>query len=118
MTAISNHDAYIAEAPPQFQPVLRTLREQLARTLPDAEEAVKYGMPGFQLGTSIVASYAAFSKQYGLYLAPGAITALADEISDAGLKATKSGITATVSRPIPEDLVERLVLASRKDLGL
>lgn len=118
MTAITDHDAYIAEAPPQFQPLLIALRETLARTLPDAEEVIGYGMPGFRIGTSVVASYAAFSKQYGLYLAPGAITALADEVSGAGLKATKSGITATVSRPIPEDLVERLVRASRKDLGL
>lgn len=115
---ISDHDAYIAAAPEQFRPLLATLRAQLARTLPDAEEIIKYNMPGFQIGRSIVASYAAFSKQCGLYLSPGAITAHAEDIAAAGLKATKTGITFPANNPIPDDLVERLVLTSRKDLGL
>ena len=118
MTAISDHDAYIAAAPEQFRPLLATLRAQLARTLPDAEEVIEYGMPGFRIGRSIIASYAAFSKQCGLYLSPGAITAHAEDIAAAGLKATKTGITFPANNPIPDDLVERLALTSRKDLGL
>lgn len=115
---ISDHDAYIAAAAEQFRPLLATLRAQLARILPDAEEIIKYNMPGFRIGRSVVASYAAFSKQCGLYLSPGAITAHAEDIAAAGLKATKTGITFPASNPIPDDLVERLVLASRKDAGL
>ncbi|MRG60685.1 DUF1801 domain-containing protein [Agromyces sp. CFH 90414] len=118
MTTISDHDAYIASAPEQFRPLLSGLRAQLARTLPDAEEVIEYGMPGFRIGRSIIASYAAFTKQCGLYLSPGAITELAEEIAVAGLKATKTGITFRASNPIPEALVEQLVLSSRKDVGL
>ncbi|NJC21230.1 uncharacterized protein YdhG (YjbR/CyaY superfamily) [Arthrobacter pigmenti] len=114
----SDHDAYIAAAPQRFCPLLATLRAQLARTLPDAEEVIQYNMPGFRIGRSIVASYAAFSKQCGLYLSPGAITAHTNEIAAAGLNATKTGITFPASNPIPADLVERLALTSRKDLGL
>ena len=115
---ISDHDAYIAAAPEQFRPLLAALRAQLARTLPDAEEVIKYNMPGFLIGRSIVAGYAAFSKQCGLYLSLGAIAAHAEDIAAAGLKATKTGITFPANNPIPNDLVERLVLTSRKDLGL
>ncbi len=115
---ISDHDAYIAAAPEQFRPLLAALRAQLARTLPDAEEVIKYNMPGFLIGRSVVAGYAAFSKQCGLYLSPGAITAHAEDIVAAGLKATKTGITFPANNPIPDDLVERLVLTSRKDIGL
>lgn len=115
---ISDHDAYIAAAPEQFRPLLATLRAQLARTLPDAKEVIKYNMPGFLIGRSIVAGYAAFSKQCGLYLSLGAIAAHAEDIAAAGLKATKTGITFPANNPIPNDLVERLVLTSRKDLGL
>lgn len=118
MTAISDHDEYIAAAPEQFRPLLAALRARLARTLPDADEVIGYGMPGFKIGQAVVASYAAFSKQCGLYLSPGAIAALADEIAAAGLKATKTGITFPLDNPIPGDLVERLALASRNDLGL
>ncbi len=94
------------------------MRAQLARTLPDAEEVIEYRMPGFRIGGSIVASYAAFSKQCGLYLSPGAITTHAEDIAAAGLKATKTGITFPVNKPIPDDLVKRLALTSRKDVGL
>lgn len=115
---ISDHNAYIAAAPDQFRPLLATLRAQLARTLPDAEEVIEYSMPGFRIGRSIVASYAAFTQQCGLYLSPGAITAHAKDIADVGLKSTKTGITFPANNPIPDDLVERLALTSRRDLEL
>ncbi|MGL5840188.1 MAG: iron chaperone [Sphingorhabdus sp.] len=94
------------------------LRAQLASALPDVEEIVSYNMPGFGIGKTVIAGYAAFSKQCGLYVAPGAIDALADDIAAAGLKATKTGITFSLRKPIPEELVGKLALASRKDLGL
>lgn len=106
MTTISDHDAYIAAAPEQFQPALTRLRATLAGVLPDAEEMVAYNMPGFSIGGTVVASYAAFSKQCGLYLLPGAISAHAEEIAAAGLKATKTGITFSPRTPIPDDLVD------------
>ena len=117
MTTIADHDAYIAAAPEAFQPSLRRLRAVLARALPEADEVVAYNMPGFTIGGSVVASYAAFSKQCGLYLLPGAITEHAEEIAAAGLKPTKTGITFSPRTPIPDDLVERLARASRKDAG-
>ena len=118
MTKFADHEAYIAAAPEVFQPMLVQLREQLVKTLPDAEQIIAYDMPGFGFGKSIIAGYAAFSKQCGLYVSKGAIAALADDISAAGLKATKTGVTFSPKKPIPDKLVENLALASRKELGL
>ncbi len=118
MTTITDHDAYIAAAPEPLRALLVDLRAELARALPDAEEIIAYNMPGFRIGTSIIAGYAAFTKQCGLYLSAGAITAHADDIAAAGLKATKTGVTFSPRKPIPAELVERLALASRQDLGL
>jgi len=117
MTTVADHDAYIAAAPEAFQSLLTRLRELLASTLPDAEEIVAYNMPGFSIDGSVVASYAAFSRQCGLYLLPGAISEHAEEIAAAGLKATKTGITFSPRKPIPDELVERLARASREDAG-
>ncbi|TWU05445.1 hypothetical protein Poly21_56520 [Allorhodopirellula heiligendammensis] len=118
MTKFTNHDAYIAAAPESFQPLLVQLRAQLAKVLPDAEEFIMYDMPGFGFGKTIIAGYAAFSKQCGLYVSKGAIAALADDIAAAGLKATKTGVTFSTKKPIPDELVEKLALASRKEAGL
>jgi uncharacterized protein YdhG (YjbR/CyaY superfamily) len=111
---ISDHDAYIAEAPQELRPLLVRLRAQLARALPDAEEVIAYKMPGFRIGKSIVAGYAAFSRQCGLYLSPSAIASCADDIAAAGLKATRTGVTFSPSKPIPDKLIKKLALASRK----
>lgn len=118
MATIADHDAYIAAAPEPFRPLLARLRTQLAHALPDAEEIVAYNMPGFRIGKTIIAGYAAFSKQCGLYASAGAIAAHADAIAAAGLKASKTGITFPPRNPIPDALVKKLALASRKDLGL
>jgi uncharacterized protein YdhG (YjbR/CyaY superfamily) len=111
---VADHDAYIAAAPADLRPLLVRLRAQLARALPDAEEVIAYKMPGFRVGKSIVAGYAAFSKQCGLYLSASAIQAYADDISEAGLKYSKTGVTFSRGKPIPDNLVRKLAVASRK----
>ncbi len=114
---ISDHNTYIEQAPEDLRPALERLRAQLARALPGAEQVIAYKMPGFRIGKSIVAGYAAFSKQCGLYVSPPAIKSLAGEIAKAGLKSTKTGVTFSPNRPIPDTLVRKLAQASRRDLG-
>lgn len=118
MTKLDSHDAYIATAPAPFRALLAQLRAGLAQALPDAEEIVKYDMPGFNIGGTIIAGYAAFSKQCGLYVDAGAIAAHADEITAENLKATKTGVTFSASRPMSSGLVQRLAVTSRRMKGL
>lgn len=118
MAKYSNHDSYISDAPETLRPLLVELRATLAQALPDVEELISYDMPGFGIGKSIIAGYAAFSKQCGLYVALAAIAAHADLIDQAGLKATKTGVTFSPRKPIPESLVVKLAQASRADLAL
>ena len=117
MTKVDSHDAYIAAAPEPFRAMLGQLRAQLSQALPDAKEIIKYDMPGFQIEERIIAGYAVFSKQCGLYVDPGAITAHADEIASLKLKATKTGITFSVSKPITDELVRKLAISSRSKKG-
>lgn len=118
MKSASTHDEYIAAAPEPLRPLLEAVRLQLSLVLPDGEEVVAYNMPGFRVGKTIVAGYAAFAKQCGVYVSPGAIQALAGDIAAAGLKSTKTGVTFSPRTPIPDALVRRLAQAARTDLGL
>lgn len=113
----NTHDAYIAAAPEQFRALLSQLRASLSRALPDAEEVMKYDIPGFQIKETMIAGYAAFSKQCGLYVDPGAIAAHADEIASLKLKATKTGVTFSANKPITDELVRKLALSSRSKKG-
>lgn len=118
MPKYTDHDDYIAAAPEQFQPLLTQLRAVLRQILPDAEELIAYDMPGFGFGKSIIVGYAFFSKQCGIYVSNGAITALAEEIKAAGLKASKTGVTFSDRKPISDELVTKLALTSRAELGV
>jgi hypothetical protein len=73
-------------------------------------------MPGFRIGGATAAGYAAFSKSCGLYLPAEAIAACADDLTAARLKFSKTGVTFTAKKPIPDALVERLARESRKAL--
>lgn len=111
----SDHDAYIALAPESLRPLLSRLRAELAKVLPDADEIIAYNMPGYRIGDRIVAGYAAFSKQCGLYVSPSAIMSNANEIAAAGLSSTKTGVTFSPKKPIPDELVRKLALSSRQE---
>jgi uncharacterized protein YdhG (YjbR/CyaY superfamily) len=114
-TMSADHDAYIAKAPEELRPLLVRLWAQLAHALPDAEEIIAYKMPGFRIGKSIIAGYAAFSKQCGLYVSPSAIKSHSVDIAAAGLKATKTGVTFSPDKPIPDALVKKLALTSKRN---
>lgn len=116
MSKFADHNDYIDAAPEAMQPLLVQLRTQLAKAIPDAEEIIAYDMPGFAIEGKTIVGYAAFSKQCGLYVSKAAITKHADDIAAAGLKATKTGVTFTPTKPIPDKLVKKLAVASRKEL--
>lgn len=115
MSTIADHDAYIALAPEVLQPLLTHLRAKLAEALPGSEEVICYDMPGFSSANLIVAGYGAFSKQCGLYVSKAAISRYADDIAAAGLKASKTGVTFSPRKPIPDELIVALALASQKE---
>lgn len=75
-------------------------------------------IPRVRFGQTIVAGHAAVSKQCGLYVSKAAIASNNVAIADVGLKASKTGVTFSLRKPIPAVLVTKLVRASRKDLKM
>lgn len=100
---------YLARAPPKFRPLLRRLRAVIRKEVPDAEEVISYGMPAFHQN-GVLVYYAAFKDHCSFF--PGSVVTLrrfTEEVKpfDAG----KGTLHFTVDRPIPEDLVRRIVRA-------
>lgn len=58
--AAASIDAYIAAAQPFAAPILETLRDRVRAAIPEAEEAIKWGMPAFCYKGRILCSMAAF----------------------------------------------------------
>lgn len=55
-------DAYLDAANPDFRPMLAALRDAVHRACPQAEEAIKWGMPTFLYRGKILCGMAAFKQ--------------------------------------------------------
>lgn len=60
-------DDHIAKAGAFAQPILKHFRDLVHRTVPDCEEAIKWGMPHFMLAGRNFAGMAAFKKHVSIF---------------------------------------------------
>jgi len=66
LTRDSRVDAYIAKVQPFARPILEKVRARVHAVQPDAEEAVKWGMPAYTVGGKIILITAAFKAHAAL----------------------------------------------------
>ena len=85
MTREPRIDAYIARAAPFAKPILEKVRERVHVAAPEAEEAVKWGAPGFTVDGKILLIMAAFKQHAALNFWRG------QEIGDGAPKAGAMG---------------------------
>ncbi len=101
-------EAYLAALPADQRTVLEALRATIRAAAPQATEQISYDMPAFKANGRLLVSYAAFTRHFSLFPASGAVLdALGDEI--APYHTGKGTIRFTADRPLPEDLVSRIV---------
>lgn len=99
-------DEYIKTFPPDIQDILQKMRRIIQEAVPEATEAIRYGMPTFKLKSNLV-HFAAFKNHIGFYPTPSGIEAFKKEISQ--YKWAKGSIQFPLNKPIPFDLVKRIV---------
>jgi uncharacterized protein YdhG (YjbR/CyaY superfamily) len=99
-------DQYISQFPPEVQDKLNTLREVIRDATPDAQEKISYSMPTFYLYGNLV-HFAAYKNHIGFYPAPSGIEAYKVELSN--YKTTKGAIQFPLDKPIPYELVSKIV---------
>ncbi len=110
-------DDYLEALDEPKRSTLRALRDLLVDLLPDAEQGLAYGSPAFKVGGKSVAGFAAFAKHVS-YL-PHSGTVL-DSVSDHldGYEWSKGALKFAVDTPLPRELVETLVAARTRELGI
>ncbi|MDV0447627.1 hypothetical protein MsAg5_15360 [Methanosarcinaceae archaeon Ag5] len=100
-------DEYISAQPPEIQSILNEFRRTVLHTVPDASEKIAWGMPSFSAFGSYVAQFAAHKNHIGFYPGPEAIVVFEKELSS--FKTSKGGIQFPYGKPVPYDLIEKIV---------
>jgi uncharacterized protein YdhG (YjbR/CyaY superfamily) len=101
-------DEFFAALSEPKREAMETLRRTIRAAAPDADEVITYKMPGFMRHGRFLVSYDAFKTHYSLFPASDEVVrGLGDEI--APYIAGKSTIRFPASRPIPADLVTKVI---------
>jgi len=104
----STIDEYIASFPDEVQGILETMRRTIKKAAPTAEATIRYQMPTFKLNGKNLVHFAAFKHHIGFYPIPSGITAFQKERSI--YKQGKGSVQFPLDKPMPYDLVKRIVL--------
>jgi uncharacterized protein YdhG (YjbR/CyaY superfamily) len=103
-------DDYLAKVGEPKRATLQKLRHTIRDILPDAEEVISYGMPGFRLKGQVVAGFAAFKNHLAYLPHSGSVLAeLRDDL--AGYASTEGSLHFPIDKPLPKVLVKKLIAA-------
>ena len=88
---------------------LEKIRSIVNEIVPEAQEVITYGMPGFKYKGKYLVAFSIFKDHLGLFPTSGPIEALKDKLTD--FKTSKGGIQFTPQKPIPKSLIKEILLA-------
>ena len=101
MENYSNIDEYIACFPETTRVILQQLRATIRKSVPDAEEAISYGIPTLKLKGNLV-HFAAYKNHIGFYPGAAGIDSFTEELSE--YKLSKGTVQFPINKPNPFDL--------------
>ena len=105
-TKPSTIDDYIAGFPKDVQKALQQVRETIQKAAPKAEETISYAMPAFKQNGNLV-YFAAWKEHIGFYATPTGNSAFKKDL--AGYKTSKGAIQFPLDKPMPVQLITKLV---------
>lgn len=100
-------DNYIATFPLEVQILLHQIRSVIKEKAPSATETIKYAMPTYVLKENLV-HFAGYKNHIGFYPTPSGIEKFKNEI--AKYKWSKGAIQFPIDKPLPIDLIGRIVV--------
>lgn len=109
-------DEYLAGIPAGQRTLLEELRTEMRKLLPDAEEAISYGLPCFKVDGKVVGGFAANKNFCSYYPFAGATLGLLKKELE-GYSQTLSALHFTAEKPLTEKIVKLLVETKLKQIA-
>ena len=114
MTA-NDIDSYLAGLEEPARGTLADLRRSILEVIPDCEQCLAYGLPGFKVRGKTVAGFAAFANHLSYLPHSGSVLSeLAPDL--VGYERTKGSLHFAVDHRLPPTLVRRLIEARLNQL--
>ncbi|MHB1455983.1 MAG: iron chaperone [Armatimonadota bacterium] len=106
-------DEYISAFPEYIQVILEKIRQTIRGKASDTVESISYGMPVFKLDGKPLVYFAAWKNHIGFYPTPSGTEAFKEALS--AYKSSKGAVQFPLNKPIPYDLIEKIVLFRMKE---
>jgi len=100
-------DEYIRTFPKEVQGILEKMRQTIRKAAPEAVETISYQMPTFKLNGKSLVYFAGYKNHIGFYPIPSGVEAFKQELSP--YKKGKGSVQFPIDKPLPFDLVRRIV---------
>lgn len=107
-------DDYLQNVAEPQKSELERIRAFIKKTVPDAEEVITYGMPGFKYKKKYLIAYAPFKDHMSIFPGGEAVTTFNNELVE--YKTSKGAIQFTAKKPIPDTLLKKIILQRKLDI--
>lgn len=102
-------DSYLTALDTARRVTLSDLRQSIHEFVPDVEECISYGLPGFRLRGKMIAGFGSFKDHLSYFPHSGSVLEIVkDDL--VGYSRTKSALHFSTSTPLPRALVEKLAI--------
>lgn len=110
-------DLHIRKFPEPQQSTLRALRQTIRQILPEAEEVISYGFPGYRFQGKIICGFDGFKNHCSFF--PHSSLVIPELESElASYKTSKGAIQFGIDKSLPKLLVKKLISTRLRQLGL
>ena len=110
-------DDYLQRLDEPKRSTLSRLRRDILAVVPDAEQCISYGVPGFKVDGKTIAGFAAFKNHLSYLPHSGSVfPELAGEL--AGYQKSAGSLRFPVDQPLPPELVEKLIAVRLRQAGV
>ena len=97
---------YFSALPPETRDILQVVRNAVLQAAPQALEVISYNMPAVKQN-GVLVYYAAYKGHIGFYPTSRPVEVCKDELS--AYKWSKGAVQFPIGKPIPTDLISRMV---------
>lgn len=101
-------DRHLAKVPEPHRGTLQALRLSILEIIPDAEEVISYGFPGYKLNGKIICGFDAFKNHCSFF--PHSSLVIPELEKDlVNYKTSKGALQFPIDKPLPKTLVRKLI---------